>query len=87
MLVSVIAAIQKKNDMAKNAMNIYWSSMNQLAQRMADSSESEETAKEIKLCIFRTILSIYDNECQKNNSRQIVAWTKNRPLLGKEKKK
>ena len=78
---------EKKNDMAKNAMNIYWSSMNQLAQRMADSSDSEESAKEIKLCIFRTILSIYDNECQKNNSRQIVAWTKNRPLLGKEKKK
>ena len=78
---------EKKNELAKNAMNVYWNAMNQLSQDMAAASDSDEATIAFKKYIFHTILSIYDKECQKNNGRQLIVWNKNRPLPGKENKK
>ncbi|MGN1189868.1 MAG: type I-E CRISPR-associated protein Cse1/CasA [Candidatus Ornithospirochaeta sp.] len=77
----------KKNELAKNAMNIYWNTMNQISQEMADASDSDEATTALKKSIFRNVLSIYDNECQKLSARQLIAWNKNRPFSGKENKK
>lgn len=78
---------EKKNDLAKNSMNIYWNAMNQLSQEMATASDTDEATKALMRHIFHIILSIYDQECQKNNGRQLIVWNKNRPLPGKENKK
>ena len=78
---------EKKNELAKNAMNIYWNAMNQLSQEMATASDTDEATKALMRHIFHIVLSIYDQKCQKNNGRQLIVWNKNRPLPGKENKK
>lgn len=76
-------------EQAKLAANLYWQLCERKFQSLVDTcGEEEKQTRDKKLdrihqnfanCIYKS----YDTFCQKETARQLDAWAKNRPNLGK----
>lgn len=57
----------------------YLQILDSIGQSIVDSSVSIDKAKEMKKKMFLLLLDVYNSQCMRETSRQILAWAKCRP--------
>lgn len=77
----------KERSIAGQATNQFWQLCERVFQKLVDSCQvTEKSAAErhqVRKVIAGYVFQSYDNFCPKETARQLDAWAKNRPRLGK----
>lgn len=68
----------KRETRSKKRIDDYWQKMNDMVHDLFKASSRLEKVDEMSKTIFFTARGIYDEECRKESSREIIAWIRNR---------
>jgi CRISPR system Cascade subunit CasA len=68
---------------AGQASNLFWQLAENHFQKLIDACSDETSIEHIRKFFVNEAYKVYDTFCSKETSRQIDAWAKNRPKLGK----
>jgi CRISPR system Cascade subunit CasA len=72
-----------QENQAKQANNLFWQLAENHFQKLINACSDETLIKNIHYDLIKEAHKAYDTFCSKETSRQIDAWAKNRPKLGK----
>lgn len=66
---------------AGNAAYDYWQKCERYFQELINACQNKKDTSDLIKNIQNELLKIYDNYCAKGTARQLMAWTKNRPVF------
>lgn len=73
----------RADSLAKNAQNLFWQLCEQKFQDLVYACDSLEKVQSLRPVFASFVYKAYDTYCPRETARQLDAWAKNRPKLGK----
>ena len=74
---------EQNADIMGGANYSFWELCEPLFRKVVNSRSIEELTNEINCSVANIVLDLYNRFCPFENARQIVAWAKCQPHLGK----